>query len=421
MQQPQSDLILIAIPTDAPDVDLEVVRCAIVEVTTRLENARVLLWTGGEDSLDSSMPTLQNAERIVIIPFSLFPIGRADVRACLWLGGVSPSTPVFLADPPTPSELGTWVRGSVHEFDGGMRLVLVPAKGADAATLNRLAAIAYWARVTGDCWIQGDGQSSHCAEQARCQGWIAFSREPYLLPDGRTARGSIIQREGELSTWHWLGSNNLATWLVGRYLQAVTTHPIAFPDSPEEEVLWHCLKTLADRQYAMLPNEYAGRLNAVTPSSMGSAQLIYDNEGRVAWDAIWTSFCDLAMAGGPPHRGKLLSNVPEEQIHAHLDDYHSVCAEMRRGITLASGLATCDSNDLGWVGVCCHDEAMAAWMLRAIIVENILVRREGSVLYLPAGPDFRVEKEIKNVITAVAKTTHYWFGHLKIRQPPKPL
>jgi sirohydrochlorin cobaltochelatase len=64
---------------------------------------------------------------------------------------------------------------------------------------------------------------------------------------------------------------------------------------------------------------------------------------------------------------------------------------------------------------------MAAWMLRAIIVENILVRREGSILFLPAGPEFRIEKEIKNVITAIAKTTHYWFGHLKVRQPPNPL
>jgi sirohydrochlorin cobaltochelatase len=51
-------------------------------------------------------------------------------------------------------------------------------------------------------------------------------------------------------------------------------------------------------------------------------------------------------------------------------------------------------------------------MLRAIVVENVCVRREGSVLFLPAGPAFRMEKEIKNVITVVAKTHHYWTEHL---------
>jgi sirohydrochlorin cobaltochelatase len=64
---------------------------------------------------------------------------------------------------------------------------------------------------------------------------------------------------------------------------------------------------------------------------------------------------------------------------------------------------------------------MAAWLMRAILVENISVRRESSKLYVPAGPDYRVEKEIKNVITAVAKTTHYWKAHLRSRQPPNPL
>jgi sirohydrochlorin cobaltochelatase len=54
---------------------------------------------------------------------------------------------------------------------------------------------------------------------------------------------------------------------------------------------------------------------------------------------------------------------------------------------------------------------MALWLLRAILVENVSVRREDNVLYLPAGPDFQLEKEIKNVITVVAKTHHYWIEH----------
>ncbi|MBV9021594.1 MAG: hypothetical protein JOZ71_12875, partial [Ktedonobacteraceae bacterium] len=65
-----------------------------------------------------------------------------------------------------------------------------------------------------------------------------------------------------------------------------------------------------------------------------------------------------------------------------------------------------------WVGLLCQDEEMALWLLRAIVVENICVRREGTVLFLPAGPSFRLEKEIKNVVTAVAKTYHYWTEHV---------
>jgi hypothetical protein len=38
------------------------------------------------------------------------------------------------------------------------------------------------------------------------------------------------------------------------------------------------------------------------------------------------------------------------------------------------------------------------------------------VLELPASPHFRLEKEIKNVITVIAKTCHYWVGHMPLEQ-----
>jgi sirohydrochlorin cobaltochelatase len=116
-----------------------------------------------------------------------------------------------------------------------------------------------------------------------------------------------------------------------------------------------------------------------------------------------------------------LESVDIEKVKQSPEEYRAVVAELRRGIRLASGLDTFESDSLGWVGVQCESEAMAAWLLRAILVENVIVRREGAKLYLPAGPDFRVEREIKNVITSVAKTVHYWKSHLRSRQPPKPL
>ncbi len=51
------------------------------------------------------------------------------------------------------------------------------------------------------------------------------------------------------------------------------------------------------------------------------------------------------------------------------------------------------------------------WLLHAITVENVAVRREGNVLFLPAGPAFVLDKEIKNMVTVVAKTHHYWTEH----------
>jgi hypothetical protein len=34
------------------------------------------------------------------------------------------------------------------------------------------------------------------------------------------------------------------------------------------------------------------------------------------------------------------------------------------------------------------------------------------MLDLPAAPSFQLEKEIKNVVTVIAKTCHYWLGHM---------
>ena len=44
------------------------------------------------------------------------------------------------------------------------------------------------------------------------------------------------------------------------------------------------------------------------------------------------------------------------------------------------------------------------------------MRRSGATLFLPAGPAFRLEVEIRNVITAVAKVAHYWREHWAAQQ-----
>jgi sirohydrochlorin cobaltochelatase len=178
------------------------------------------------------------------------------------------------------------------------------------------------------------------------------------------------------------------------------------------------LQALERRINALLPPEYKDRYEDVRPRSMGTAKLKIDSEGKVAWGEIWTSFCDLALAGGPPHRGKLLEAVTTEEVLADPEAYQKVVDEIERGIRLVTNLPVVASRSPGWVGVRCESEEMAVWLMRAIIVENVMVRREGDILYLPAGPRFTVEREIKNVITTIAKTVHYWSAHLTARRAP---
>ncbi len=162
----------------------------------------------------------------------------------------------------------------------------------------------------------------------------------------------------------------------------------------------------------MLPPRYQNG-KKVSAAPMGTAPMRYDENGQVAWDKMWTDFCDLALAGGPPHRDSLLEPVPPDEIRADMEAYGRVVAEIERGFRLVTELPTVHSEKLGWVGLQCDNEEMALWLLRAIIVENVCVRREGTILFLPAGPHFRTEKELKNVITVVAKTSHYWIEHIR--------
>jgi sirohydrochlorin cobaltochelatase len=176
-----------------------------------------------------------------------------------------------------------------------------------------------------------------------------------------------------------------------------------------EDIL--ALEALEDKIRAILPALYSDSYEDVLPGSMGSAGLKYDLDGHVAWDQIWGSFCDLAMAGGPPHRGSLLQPGTAEEIEHNRERYDHVSKEIRRGIGMVTRLATLEPANDGWIGVECHGTGMASWLMRAIVMENVLARREDRTLFLPAGPEFRLAKEIKNVITVIAKTCHYWIEH----------
>ena len=81
---------------------------------------------------------------------------------------------------------------------------------------------------------------------------------------------------------------------------------------------------------------------------------------------------------------------------------------------MVTDLTPIESRTAGWIVMECDTAGMAAWLLRAITIENVAVRGDGAFLELPAGPQYRLLKEIRNVITVIAKTTHYWVGHMSV-------
>jgi hypothetical protein len=170
------------------------------------------------------------------------------------------------------------------------------------------------------------------------------------------------------------------------------------------------------RLRTLLPEDYQDTYQDVQPVSMGSAGLKFAPDGQVAWNEMWATFCDLAMAGGPPHKGALLEPASRATVAAAPDRYDGVVEEICRGVTLVTDLGAYPAPVPGWIHVDCFSEAMAGWLLRAIVMENVSARTEGLALALPAGPDYRLEKEIKNVVTVVAKTCHYWTGHMWLPQ-----
>lgn len=138
---------------------------------------------------------------------------------------------------------------------------------------------------------------------------------------------------------------------------------------------------------------------------MASAPMRYLPDGGVDWGAVWDAFCVLALDGGPPHRGSLLQAPAASDVES--EGYRFAADTIVRGIDTTSHLPA-EPSDPGWIAVRCRSSEQARWLATAIRHENVEARTEETPLFVPAGDDFGLEGEIKNAITAVAKTTFYW-------------
>jgi len=103
--------------------------------------------------------------------------------------------------------------------------------------------------------------------------------------------------------------------------------------------------------------------------------------------------------------------VAEEDADTTSPGYRVALAEISRGVRAVSGLTATPATP-GWIAIACPSAAMARWLCAAIVQENVHARCDGPLLLVPVGAHYPLTGEIKNVITAVAKTTHYWGEHL---------
>jgi sirohydrochlorin cobaltochelatase len=154
----------------------------------------------------------------------------------------------------------------------------------------------------------------------------------------------------------------------------------------------------------------AAGVSAAAP--MPAAPFVWRADGRPDWGSMWTSFCDLALFGGPPHRprDKPVRYVPDTSAPSSQPAFDAA-GELQRGIWETTHLVSEPSED-GWVAIVCHSARMAEWLCTAIVLENVQARAQGNLLLVPACHGFTLESEVKSVITVVAKTAHYWEQHI---------
>jgi hypothetical protein len=143
---------------------------------------------------------------------------------------------------------------------------------------------------------------------------------------------------------------------------------------------------------------------------MSSAPFIWRPDGRPDWRAMWSGFCELALFGGPPHRGPE-SALVALAIPGTSSDGPGAIEEIRRGIWETTGLYS-EPAPPGWLAITCESSRMAAWLCATIILENVDARCDEERLLVPADPSFTLADQVKSVITVVAKTHHYWSAHI---------
>jgi sirohydrochlorin cobaltochelatase len=393
----------------------------------------------------------RGVSRIVVLPLGLGAAGDPPGPLADALGRATRRWPFLMLHrgaPPSVDDvarmLGDRAREGVRALGGRAAagealVVLVGAGGANPAAnaeLARIARLVYEAHRFGDVGYAFLDVTAPSVDDVLARSRRLGARRvvvvPHLLFAGPAWR-RLAERARAVGTASRLGvavarplaGHPALVWaLVRRHLEALRDgSPLPPGSGPSAPYLSPELQRVLESAHAhggpgafglaaILPPRYRDPGVTVSSAPMGAGPLELDPDGRVAWDRTWQGFCELALAGGPPHRGTLLEAPSRQEVEADPSRHADVLEELARAIRLVTGLEAVVDGAPGWIGVVCESEAMAIWLIRTIVVENVMVRREGRVLYLPAGPRFTLAGEIRNVVTALAKTHHYWTQHV---------
>jgi len=417
-------------------------------LSARLGRDVAVAWLDGPpDELDAHVaPAIgRGASRLVVLPLTLGLAGTRDWRLDQAIGVLTerwPGLPIHRGSPPAVDDVARMLGDRARETMRRARprplrpvdtaIVLVgagdanPATNAELARVARLVSEAQRAVDVGYAFLDLTPPSvGEIVARWTRLGARAVVLVPHAVLGGQAQRrlqaaaaAARTSRTSVLVAPPLASHPALVSALVRRYLDALdedarSVDPALLEAFRGTHAHGGEAVDLPERMAAMLPPRYRDAGIAVSPGPMGAAALELDRDGAVAWDRMWQGFCELALAGGPPHRGTLLEPAPREAVLAEPDRYAAVLRELERGLRMVTGLDVLADGPPGWLGVRCESEEMAIWLMRAIVVENVLARREAAVLYLPASPAFTLSGEIKNVVTAVAKTYHYWLEHAR--------
>jgi hypothetical protein len=126
-----------------------------------------------------------------------------------------------------------------------------------------------------------------------------------------------------------------------------------------------CTAILGHMEKARLAYVLNDALPPPPSAPMSSAEFLWRDDGRPDWGSMWTGFCELALYGGPPHRGdEQALHAPAEAPLPAADD--ETIAEIRRGIWETTGLFAEPAEEPGWISVTCDSPQMAAWLCASI-------------------------------------------------------
>jgi hypothetical protein len=176
---------------------------------------------------------------------------------------------------------------------------------------------------------------------------------------------------------------------------------------------------------------------------MGATPVVYRQDGQVDWGAMWATFYDLAMFGGPPLRGSdnpvnvmYYPKQAAEEVVEEIDLIREMQAptvmssarrrssekkvdivwEIRRGIAETTGYygkpyPAAPERPL-WLGIMCETKKQAAWMSASTVLENVDSWCQETLYFVPCSPEFELFNEVRSIINVVAKVNYHWEQHL---------